>query len=78
MTESSSRAITAKDLLVRINHRLAAKGMVAVLNHSADQAGDCHIIDISTNRMLEQGLDLETLSADSGALEVGEFLERQG
>ena len=33
MTESSSRAITAKDLLVRINHRLAAKGMVAVLNH---------------------------------------------
>lgn len=77
MSEASTKPVSARELLVRINHRLAAKGKVAVLNHSMDDPGDCHIIDISTNHPLEKGLDLEALGAETGVMEDGEFLDRQ-
>ena len=77
MSESKPVAVSEKDLIVRINHRLAAKGKVVVKNHSDDDPGDCHIIDISTNFILEKGLDLEALRLESGALGDGEYLDRQ-
>lgn len=77
MSESSAKPVSGKELLVRINHRLAAKGKVAVMNHLGDEPGDCHIIDISTNRLLENGLDLESLGLETGALGEGEYLDRQ-